>query len=120
MASVFRIAKKRKYALHRKLYVELLDSVGGIPGGIYEVFDILPHGFIAHFKGKVLFGVEDISGKKYRYLPLKEDKRSTTLEEFLVLYWQMMEDNKKPRFRNIFSPEPHSFCIMDPSLASHQ
>jgi hypothetical protein len=120
MASVFRIAKKRNAALHGKLYVELLDSVDGIPQGIYEVFDILPHGFMAHFKGKVLFGVEDISGKTYRFLSQKAPQRTTSLEEFLVCYWHHVEDTKKSPSRNWFIPEAYSFCFMDSSLVAHE
>jgi hypothetical protein len=120
MSSVFRKIRKsdRQGALKKKVFVEILDAIGGIPEGIYEVEEMQENGFVLHIQHKVFLGILDKSYCKYRFISSDENPECTRLEEFLVRYWKQVDASKNHLICRKYS-EPVTFCVMDKRIQGY-
>jgi hypothetical protein len=122
MCSVFKKVRKSattRTGLKKRVFVEIFEATGGIPDGVYELEEITEHGFVMHIQKKVFLGILDRSDCKYRFISSSEDPECTTLEDFLVKYWQLMETSQNSRSWYRKFKEPITFCIMDKTIQGY-
>jgi len=121
MSNSIKRAKKRYLKGTSDLYITLLKNAGPIPMGIYKVIECTTGGFVCECGRKIIFGFEEISNDYFSlFRQQKEVKCLTSVEEFLVRYWSLMDElSNKSLFWKLWTPGPKTFCLLDPSLEYH-
>ncbi len=120
MSNSLKRSRKCTKKARSETYLRLLKNAGPIPKGIYKVIDRGSRGFICECGWKIIFGIEYIKEDSYQILRKKEVDSITSVEEFLVRYWSLMDEySRRPYFLKIIPRVPKTFCILDPSLSYH-
>ena len=116
MASVWRRIRKTQKRNLRIKFVEIIEDIGPLPKGVYQILDIHEEGFGCYFEG-IWFGVFAGGEELYRYLASNEEVNLTSREAFLSAYQSNYKERRKNIRYSIFNPfEPITFCSIDSSL----
>ena len=120
MSKLIDMDNKRSFRRNPETYIDLTKNVGPIPKGRYKLLERTRNGFVCECGRKILFGLESISEDYFHLTQNQEIGALTSVEEFLVRYWSLMDEiSRKPAWRILTSGSPKTFCLLDPSLEFH-
>ena len=101
------------------IYLDLRKNAGPIPKGIYKVVERTRNGFVCECGRKILFGLESLSKEYFEVVKDQEITSLTSVEEFIVKYWILMDEISRKPVWKLWTDDPKTFCLIDPSLEFH-